>query len=406
MSGRVDQDISGPSRGLPPRPPRRSSRLWIWAAASVAVLAAAAGLLFFFSSTTVSVTPKSRTATLSAAQITARQVEDTSSATSSVLSYTLQTLDLEDSEVVEAQGTTRVETKASGSITVYNSYSTSVVRLVKNTRFEAPGGLIFRAASDIVIPGKKGSVAGSVNITVVADQAGEKYNLGPVAKFTLPGLKSTAAMYSGVYAKSSAAMTGGFAGDQPGTAPGALEAAAALIRGRLETKAREAATAQGKGSTLVFPDLVEITYESLPNTTEAGTSVRVHQKAHVEIPIFPADTFAQMIAGTAFTDADNAPVYLVPLSDFSLQRTAPAGQGQKGILTMTASGSALIIWKVDAAALASALQGKDNSAFQGIVNGFSGIQEAHARIAPFWKSTFPAKTSDIKIEIIEPTAAK
>src|SRR3989338_5026714 len=406
MSGRVDQDISGPSRGLPPRPPRRSSRLCIWAAASVAVLAAAAGLLFFFSSTTVSVTPKSRTATLSAAQITARQVEDTSSATSSVLSYTLQTLDLEDSEVVEAQGTTRVETKASGSITVYNSYSTSVVRLVKNTRFEAPGGLIFRAASDIVIPGKKGSVAGSVNITVVADQAGEKYNLGPVAKFTLPGLKSTAAMYSGVYAKSSAAMTGGFAGEQAGAEPGALDSAVALLRTKLETKAREAAVAQAKDGTSVFSGLIGITYESLPNTTEAGDSVRIHQKARVTVPVFPARAFAQALMHAAFADVSDAPVTIKPSEDFYVRAAESEDEAQTGVLNVAVSGGVLFIWDTDTEALSKALAGKDSSVFQNIVNGYTSIQEAHARITPFWRSTFPEDPADINIDVVVPDAGK
>src|SRR3989344_3253487 len=98
-------------------PPHRSSRLWMWAAASVVVLCVVAGLLFFFGSTPITVTPKSRTAVLNSAPITAREG---SSAPEGTLSYTMQTFDLEDSEVVAAQGTTRVESKASGSITISN----------------------------------------------------------------------------------------------------------------------------------------------------------------------------------------------------------------------------------------------------------------------------------------------
>lgn len=403
---RMDMDIresASISGGVPPRPPRHTSRLWMWAAASVVVLLVVGGLLFFFGSTTITITPKSRTALLTSASITAQEATTASPGT---LSYTVQTSDLEDSEVVEAKGTTHVETKASGSVTVSNAYSASPVKLVKNTRFESPDGLIFRVLSDVVVPGKKGSTAGTVSVAVVADQPGEKYNIGPTAKFTLPGLKSTPPMFAGISAKSTAAMSGGFMGDQPGTAPGALEAAVALVRGRLEAKAHEAAAAQVKADTFVSPDLMVITYQSLPTTNEAGTSVRIHEKAHWEIPVFPKDAFAQAVAKVAFTDSETAPVSMEPLEDFSVHALAAGDQSTAGTLNLVLSGSALIIWNVDTNTLTTALQGKDSSAFQGIVNSFPSIQEAHARIAPFWKSSFPTNASDIKVNILKPTATK
>ena len=384
-------------------PPHRSSRLWMWAAASVVVLCVVAGLLFFFGSTTITVTPKSRTAVLNSAPITAREG---SSAPEGTLSYTMQTFDLEDSEVVAAQGTTRVESKASGSITISNSYSATPLKFIKTTRFESPQGLVYRAASDIVVPGKKGNTPGSVTVTVVADQAGDAYNIGPTAKFTLPGLRSNAAMYAAVTAKSTAAMQGGAAGNQPGTAPGALEAAVALVRGRLEAKAHEAAAGQAKDDTFVFSELIAITYESLPATTEAGDSVRIHEKAHVRIPVFLKDAFAQAVSKIAFTDSETASVTMEPQEDFAVQALTPSDTAEAGVLNLVASGRALIIWKVDTAALATALEGKDSSAFQAIVNGFPSVLEAHARISPFWKSSFPAQATDIKIVVETPSATE
>src|SRR3989344_2968656 len=388
--------------GLPPQPRQRLSRLWIWALAALSLLVLGSLFLFIFRSTKVTVTPKSEGATLSGTSpLIARAAEGESS---DVLTYTVQMSDLEDSEVVPVQGTTHVETKASGSITVYNSYSASPVRLVKNTRFEGQGGLIFRAPADVVVPGRSGTNPGSINITVVADEAGEKYNIPPTARFTLPALRSTAAMYSGVYAKSSAAMVGGFSGDRPGAAPGALESAVAQVRSRLEAKARESALAQAGDNATIFPELVAISYQTLPNTTEAGGGVRIHEKAHIEIPVFPSESLAHAIAESAGINAD-MPVIFKPGDDFAVQvasTTPRLGQA----LTFSVSGSGLVVWKVDAAALSEALMGRSSDAFQGIVNGFPSVQEAHARIEPFWKSTFPAKASDIKIILVEPEAAR
>ncbi len=384
-------------------PRQHSSRLWMWAAASVLVLCIVATLLFFFGSTTITITPKSRTAVLSSAALTAREG---AAAPLGTLSYTLQTFDLEDSEVVEAEGTIHVESKASGSIVVSNAYSASPVKFVKNTRFQSPQGLIFRAVSDIVVPGKKGSTPGTVSITVVADQPGEKYNVGPVSKFTLPGLKSNPDMYAGVTARSAAAMSGGQIGDQPGTAPGALEAAVAQVRGRLEAKAHEAAASAGKDDTFVFPELVVITYQSLPTTKEAGTSVRIHEKAHMEVPVFSKDAFAQAVAKVAFADFEDISVSMEPQEDFSVHALTPSDEQGVGILNLVASGQALIIWKVDTTALTTALQGKDDSAFETIVKEFPSVLEAHARISPFWKSSFPADASDIKVVVEKPNATK
>lgn len=384
-------------------PRHRSSRLWMWAGASVLVLSTVAALLFFFGSTTITITPKSRTAVLSSAALVAHEG---AAAPAGTLSYTMQTFDLEDSEVVEAKGTIRVESKASGSIIVSNAYSATPLTFVKNTRFESPQGLIYRAVSDVVVPGKKGSTPGTVSITVVAAEPGEKYNIGPTAKFTLPGLKSNAQMFAAVSAKSAAAMQGGAAGDQPGTAPGALEAAVALVRGRLETKAHEAAAGQAKDDTFVFPELISITYESLPTTKEAGDSVRIHEKAHVEIPVLPKDAFAQEVAKVAFTDSESVPVSMEPGEDFTVHALAPGDEGQSGILNLVASGKALIIWKVDTAAIATALEGKDSSAFQAIVNGFPSVLEARARISPFWKNSFPAEASDIKVVVEKPNVTE
>ncbi len=388
-----------------PHPPRRYSRLWIWAAAAVSLLILTTLLLVLtMRSTVITVTPKSQIIALTETiPFTAYPKERAAPGT---LPYTVKISELEDSEVVPAQGTTHVENKASGSITVLNNYSAAGVRLVKNTRFETPEGLIFRVPADIVIPGKSTRGPGEIKVTVIADKAGEKYNIGPVTRFTLPGLKS-GDMYAQVYARSSESMAGGLVGEVPGTAPGALNAAIAAVRDRLATKARQTVLAEATSEMVILPDLMQITYQSQANTTEAGGGVRIHEKARALIPVFPADVFAAIVARSAAADSDNAPISLIAGSDLAAHvkvgSTSVLGQDP---INFSLSGEVQLIWKVDAAALAKALAGRDNGAFQTIVNGFAGIQEAHARIEPFWKRTFPAQASDIKVNIVAPERAR
>jgi hypothetical protein len=404
--GRIDGDMTG---GVPPRP-RGRSHAWMWAVAIISVIAVAALIfIFMFRSTTVTVTPKSQSIVLTGSP--ALTAYPAASAATGTLTYTVQASDLEDSDVVQAQGTTTLPAaKASGNITVVNNYSASSVRLIKNTRFETPDGLVFRTPADIVIPGKTAAAPGQVQITVIADQNGEQYNVGPVAHFTLPGLESNAAMYANVYAESTAAMTGGSSGgDTPGIAPAALAAAISDVRARLAAKAQSAANAAPSSDVFTVPAL-QITYQDLPNTMEAGGGVRIHESAHVVSIAFPATLFAQMVAQSSVSsvaDAGTASLTLIPGTGFAVQlatsSTAVLGTDP---IDFSLSGNAQIVWSVDAAALAQALAGRDQGAFTTIVNSFAGIEEAHARIEPFWKSSFPANASDIKIVVTAPAAAQ
>jgi hypothetical protein len=75
-------------------------------------------------------------------------------------------------------------------------------------------------------------------------------------------------------------------------------------------------------------------------------------------------------------------------------------------LAFSLRGQAQLVWRVDASELASALAGRDEGAFQTIVGGFEGIEEARARIEPFWKNSFPADPTDIKITVKDPATPR
>lgn len=104
--------------------------------------------------------------------------------------------------------------KAKGKLTIYNGYSSSPQELVATTRFESSEGKIYRLVSGVTVPGMEGSEPGKVEGEVVADEAGEEYNISP-GRFTIPGFKSSGAeKYSKFYAESSEAMSGGGKGSE------------------------------------------------------------------------------------------------------------------------------------------------------------------------------------------------
>lgn len=385
-----------------PRPSKSYSTVWLWIIAFVLLVVVGFLSIFLFRTTTVTVTPRTHTIVLEQGRsITAYPL---SAAATGTLAYTIQTFDEEASDVVASQGTQRAERKASGSVTIVNEFSTDPVKLVKTTRFSTPDGLVFRAPEDISVPGMKGTTPGTITVTLVADAVGTKYNIGPVSRFSLPGLKG-GAMYDKVYAKSSTAFSGGFSGDEPAVADAVKSSTIAALRTRLQDKVLANMKAQASVGTM-FPSLAYVVFEDVPPTPEGTGQVRLSQKIHVQVPVFATQTFNKLLASTVSTDVENVSLTLIPKDGYTanIQSTTSTSYGSTPV-TFTLSGNAQIVWDVDTAALASALVGKDQSAFQTVVNGFPSVQEARARVEPFWSKTFPSDPKKIKIIVTDPGAS-
>lgn len=100
--------------------------------------------------------------------------------------------------------------KAKGTIVIYNEYSASEQPLVATTRFTADGK-IFRLVKGVVVPGMAkigdNNQPGAIEAEVIADEAGEEYNISP-SRFTIPGFQGSP-KYEKFYASSTKPMTGG-----------------------------------------------------------------------------------------------------------------------------------------------------------------------------------------------------
>ena len=391
-----------PSHMAPPphrRSPRSKSWIWILAGLGIAALGILA-LLFTFKQTTITIVPHSQTVVFDeSSQFTAYPAGSEASGT---IPYTVKASDFDDAEPVTANGTEHKETKATGTITVVNNYSSDPVKLLVNTRFATASGLIFRAPAEVVVPARKGTTPGKVTITVTADQAGETYNIGAGQKLTLPGLQSNAAMYAGISATTVASTTGGFSGDAPAVAAGALEGAKSTIKARLDQKINAYLATLDSTTDLALKPTV--TYTDLPTGSVSGGSVQVHMNAHVTTPIVPRAALSAAIAQVVTADASNQPYTLTSGQGFAANVTNSGTVGNDPI-TFTLSGTGVLVAQVDTAGLASALAGRDQSAFQTIVGNFPGVESAKARIEPFWNSSFPKNAGDINIVVSQPQNA-
>lgn len=399
---RIDEAVYRSASPIAPQITARSRmiRYGAWIVAAIVVLVLAGMSLFLFRKTTVTVTP--RTHALVFDQSSRFIAVPFGQAAIGAIPYTVAERMYDDTATIPAGAAKHVEERAQGTVTVVNDYSASPVRLIKNTRFETPGGLIYRIADSITVPGKNGLQPGTIAATVIADQPGEKYNSPPIERFSLPGLKDNADMYAHVSAKSSAAFSGGFSGDKPQVDPVALDAARAELRGRLAEKAR---TALKDEEGFAFPDLMQLSYTSLPDAIE-GSSIRIHEEVKMRVPLFPKSAFGRGVGATLSADVLDQDVTLAGQDGFAAHaESSDLARMGESPLPFSLSGGAILTWNIDGAALGKALAGKDKTAFQAITQGFPGVEEARARVEPFWKSTFPADPEKIVI-VVSPPADK
>ncbi len=130
--------------------------------------------------------------------------------------------------------------------------------------------------------------------------------------------------------------------------------------------------------------------------------MRIQQKAHASVIVFAADAFAKAVALSVSSDVDDAIVHLIPGEGFGARALSASSTPGIDPLQFGLIGGATIVWDIDTAAVAGALVGRDQAAFQTIVTGFKGIEEARARIEPFWSRYFPKDAADIRIKVIDP----
>lgn len=299
---------------------------------------------------------------------------------------------------VPATGTEKAEDHASGMIVVTNT-STRTQRLITNTRFESPEGLIYRIHAPIVVPAAttKGAVttAGSIEATVYADEPGERYNIGP-ASFTVPGLKGSQT-YTQVTAKSSLPMSGGFVGDKAVVEKTIRDQAVAEIKADLERKLREKVVASTPPNGVVFPDGIEIRYSEEPDRAEQGNAT-ITVRGTALAASFSGDQLARSLASRAGIITETPLVLNMP-SD--LQYSGQSGNVESGSgLTFTLSGSAHLVAQFSAAQLAEDLAGKTEQEAEDVRSKYpSLVGPMEITVIPFWLSALPKNPERIKVDV-------
>lgn len=392
-----------PMRIPPPRGGGRRRARWIlWSIVVVTILVLGVVVLIATSGATVTVVLKTQPATV------AFQGIGTTATTTVGLSVPYQpiTVDASEKTSLDPEGNKSVERKAAGTIIVYNNFSTAPQRLIKNTRFETPNGLIFRIPESIIVPGKTTTggktVPGSIETPVSADQAGAQYNIA-LSDFTIPGFKNNAARYAGFYARSKTAMAGGFIGMAPFVSPDKVRAARAALRKTLEDKLVSAAKAKVPDTAVMFSGGYAFTSISVPEVETADKKVEVTERGTLTAFAFGRNALALYIAQhLSIPGYHDAPVSFEKWEEVSfdfINKATFDKANPDGQVRFELRGTGKLTWTLDEERLKTALVGKQKNETVTVLASYPAIERSQVVIRPFWRSAFPENVKKISVVI-------
>lgn len=294
--------------------------------------------------------------------------------------------------------------KAQGKIVVYNNYSTAAQVLVANTRFISSDGKLFRTVEKVTIPG--GTLSGgklqpgSLEIKVVADQAGEDYNIGATT-FSIPGFVGTP-KYTAFYGKSFEKMTGGSIGEVPQVTKEDLDKAKKALTDRVLEEG-EASLKVKIPSDYILLDGA-ITSEIISATSSAivgkeSKNFTYQAKAKLKAVVFKESDFKNFLMEIAVSKKpDGQKIQEESLKSGSI--TVDSIDINAGKISLSFDMSAKTYSDINEEQLREALNGKPIEEAQQIMSNQEGIVKAQIKSWPFWISRMPEDAEEVKIELI------
>jgi hypothetical protein len=348
---------------------------------------------FAFASVSIDVTPLSKEINLN--KVTFVGTKDGGTAE---VPFTIVTLTNEGIKKVPPSGQRQVERVATGKVVLYNAYSNSPQRLVRNTRLETPDGLVFRVADSVTIPGKTiqagKETPGSVTVSVMADTPGDKGNI-KLSDFSIPGFKGDP-RYTKLYGRSAEVFSGGYIGVEKVVSDDILHSAQKQVQ--IDTLSGLVDQVKKKlGTDQVFYDSGVYSETEMEPTGEDGGMVTVKEKVTIYAVIFSRADLAKYIAQTNILHFDGSAVTLDNPKDlqFTIVNKDQVRPWIDPSFNFILDGKTKITLVFDEDKLKQSLAGKPKQSFYVLLPTFPSISTATPHFNPAWKSDFPSNIKDI-----------
>lgn len=362
-----------------------------------------AGFIFYFtvSKAEIIIKPKTETVQFIAELGIDKNIAFIDSETSKVPGQLFQVEKEGEKEFLATQEK-ELREKASGTIKIYNQYSSAPQTLVQNTRLLSEDGKLFRTAQTVVIPGaqvEEGQIIPSViDVEVIAAEPGDEYNIKPTS-FTIPGFKGTA-KYNGFYGESIEAMAGGIVGKVKVVSAEDIQGATEILVVELKEQAKKELEKR------VPPELKILEDTSLEEIVEASSSVKADQ---------PADKFtvkvkvASKVLGFDENDAISIinenlknkiseDKVLLPES-IDIKYSVIDVNLDKGQARLSCDINEDVAWDINVEKIKQDLLGENEDKVRQYFAARSEVESVRIVFWPFWVKKIPSNDKKVKIVI-------
>ncbi len=378
---------------------RKKPKYKIYFIALVSIIFLLFALSYFFSGAEITIIPKVKEISLNG-NFSATKDKNLSS-----LPFDLVVISGEENKKIEGGKMQDIIKKAVGTVSIYNSYSSSSQRLDINTRLEGSNGKIYKTSKKITVPGMtKNDKPGSVKVNIYGTVAGDEYNSSPL-DFKILGFKGTA-KYSKFYARSEGEITGGFKGKSSVLSSLDKVNTVSELKNTLKTKLLKKITNQIPNGFILFKNAIflKIDDKNVSFTPDKNGVVSVNIKGALYGFLFDEKKLTKKIAQDIVDKYNDEKIYIPNIRNltFSLIDKENISFTDVKNIKFNLSGIPKIIWKVDETKFLTSILGKKKNDFNKILSQYSSIDSAKLIINPFWKTTFPEKSKKIKIIVNYP----
>lgn len=306
-----------------------------------------------------------------------------------------------DSQEFSAGGIEDVNKKASGTITIFNEFSSNPQVFIPS-RFQSENGKVFWTIKNITVPGaviEDGQTTpGTKEAEVLAAEAGEEYNIGP-SRFQMPALKGTE-RYDKIYAVSTASMSGGLTGQAVVVSGDDLEGAYEVLRSKLSLKVSELKTELPEDlilwSEAYNEEIAEKT--SSHEIGDPGDKFVATLKIVARAVVFKKDDL-DILLNQEIQSRLSEDQTILPKSKEVTFLHPPVIDYQKGTILATLQVKVDIIDSLKTDTFQGAILNKNKSEIKQILANFKGIERVEVKLWPIWVKRVPKNIDRVSVSI-------
>jgi len=298
-------------------------------------------------------------------------------------------------------GEKEVAQKARGKITVFNEYGTTPQVLIATTRFQTPGGLVFRTLKGITVPGTKVEngkiIPGSIVVEVIADKPGQAYNI-PASKFGIPAFNehNDPGRFEKIYGKSNEAMTGGAIGKAKVVTDTDFGTAKQILSDQVTKNAEDSLKTQTSGLKVINASAIKLKEpESTAKTDEAADNFTMAISGSIKTVGFKEDDLKGLIK-QSIDKTQNLTVIPEKLT-ISYDNIMFDETNDTLVFTVNIKGTSYA--KIDIDKIMTDLSGKNEAEIRSYFKGAANIESVKIVLSPFWVKKVPQEKERTKLQI-------